>query len=264
MLTIRKSEERHHIGNEDQKTWMTFDEENKADPLREGFGPLKILNEAVLSPGSGFFLRSNKDMIIITYVREGMIVYKGPLEPVDLMESKDFHRSNAPSDTKQYTLNVSQSVKANVFQCGFTPDGCEEPNPNPLPKSKGMKKLFTHAERQGVLKLIASGDGKDSSLSIQQDIQMYSTYLHTGNHIIHELKPGRTAWLHLVKGEILVNQLPLQTGDGIGLSGEKSVSFTAQMPSEILLFDLCEPVPGVTKTDGQPLSAVTHPSCSQN
>ena len=93
---------------------------------------------------------------------------------------------------------------------------------------------------------------------------MYSTYLHTGNHIIHELKPGRTAWLHLVKGEILVNRLPLQTGDGIGLSGEKSVSFTAQMPSEILLFDLCEPVPGVTKTDGQPLSAETHPSCSQN
>jgi redox-sensitive bicupin YhaK (pirin superfamily) len=93
---------------------------------------------------------------------------------------------------------------------------------------------------------------------------MYSTYLHTGNHIIHELKPRRSAWLHLVKGEILVNQLPLQTGDGIGFSEEKSVSFTAQKPSEILLFDLCELVPSAAKKDGRPLAAEIQPSCAQN
>jgi redox-sensitive bicupin YhaK (pirin superfamily) len=100
------------------------------------------------------------------------------------------------------------------------------------------KKLFTLAERKGILKLIASPDGKEASLKIQQDVQMYSTLIHKGNHMIHELKPGRSAWLHVVKGRILMNELYLQAGDGAGFSGERAVSFTAQEPTEILLFDL--------------------------
>ncbi|HEY5039215.1 MAG TPA: hypothetical protein VIJ93_09110 [bacterium] len=117
-----------------------------------------------------------------------------------------------------------------------------------ISKPDGIKKLFTHAERQGILKLIASSDGKDGSLCITQDIQMYSTFIHKGNHMIHELGHGRSAWLHVVNGQILLNNLDLQTGDGAGLTDERAVSFMAERPTEILLYNLCGQIPEEIKT----------------
>jgi quercetin 2,3-dioxygenase len=244
MIIVRKSKERRHIENMGHKTWITFDWENKADPLHNGFGVLKILNEEILPPGTGFILHTHKDMVIITYLREGVIIYKGPLEEVDVMWTKEFRRVNVTPDTKQYAFNVSQSQEAHIFQSGFSPS-------EKFLKPDGIKKLFTHAERQGILKLIASPDGRGGSLSIQQDAQMYSAFIHKGNHMIHELEPGRSAWLHVVEGEIIMNDLDLQAGDGVGLSDEISVSFTAQMPTEILLFDLGEPVSQKTESESQ-------------
>jgi len=248
MITVIKSEERRQIGKGDQKTWMTFDSENESDPFHDGFSGLKLLNEENLSPGSGFIFHAPKDMIVITYVREGMVIYKGPLDMPDLMESHDFHLDNATPDVKQFAINVSKTETANVFQCGFAPSRCAETPEGNFSKPKGMKKLFTHAERRGVLKLIASEDGRDASLSIGQDAQMYSAYIHNGNHMIHELKPGRSAWLHVVKGELRVNRFHLCTGDGAGFVDERSASFTAQKPTELLLFNLCEQVSAKIKT----------------
>jgi redox-sensitive bicupin YhaK (pirin superfamily) len=113
----------------------------------------------------------------------------------------------------------------------------------------GEKKQFTHAERMGVLKLIASPDGKNASLPIQQDVHIFSTCIQKGNHVIHEIQNGRDVWLHVVQGQIQLNDLLLGMGDGVGLSGEVSVSFTAQGPSEILLFDLCQQAPEVSNID---------------
>ena len=237
MIIVRKSEERRYVDVKDQKTWMTFDAENKDDPLQKGFGVLKILNEEILSPGGGFVLHTEKEMVVVTYVHEGVIVYKAPLEEPTSIEAKEFNKVNVEGGTKQYAFNTSPSDDAEVFQCGF---GLEEGgDAGGDPKPRGVKKLFTHAERQGVLRLIASSDGREASLPIQQDIRIYSTFMHVGNHVVHELKPGRSAWLHLVKGKISLGSLQLQTGDGVGLTGERSVSFTAKKPSEILLFDLC-------------------------
>ncbi len=242
MITVRRSEERRHIGNKDQETWLTFDWENKADPLKNGFGVLEILNEEILSPGSGFSIHTRKDVVIVTYLQGGVVIYKSPLEEPDFMESKDFQRENVNPDIKHYLFNVSQTEKAHVFQGGFTPlEGAEN--------RKGIKKLFTNAERHGILRLVASPDGRDASLAIQQDVHMYSTYIHTGNHVIHELKTGRTAWLHVVKGQVLLNNLDFQTGDGIGFTYEKSISFTAKIPTEILLFDLGVRVPAGIKME---------------
>ncbi len=236
MLTVRRSEERHHIQNDGQNTWVTFDWGNKADPLRDGFGVLKILNEETLSPGRGFILHTHNDMVVVTYVQAGMVIYKGTLEEPDFLETKEFQRINSTPDTKQYVFNPSQSEDAHVFQSGFTPQaGALRPG--------SLKKLFTHAERQGILKLIASPDGREGSLPIQQDVYMYSTYAHNGNHVVHEITAGRTTWLHVVKGEVQMADLHLKTGDAVGVSDERSISFTAKGPTEILLFDLCAPVP---------------------
>lgn len=244
MITIRRSEERRHIESKNQQTWMTFDLENNADPLQNGFGVLKILNEEILSPGSGFILHTHKDMVVVTYVPEGMIIYKGLLEEPQVMEAQEFRQIGITSGEKLSAFNLLESEDAHIFQSGFASNG-------KTPKTKGTKKLFTQAERQGVLKLVASPDGREASLPIQQDVQIYSTFIHKGNHMIHELKPGRSSWLHVVKGRIGLEDLNLQTGDGAGLFGEIAVSFTAQMPTEILLFDLGGDISGETETDSQ-------------
>jgi quercetin 2,3-dioxygenase len=240
MITVKKSEDRLYVDLKDQKTWKTFDAENKTDTFPNSFGVLKTLNEEILSPGGGFILQAEKDMVVVTYVREGVIIYKSPLEEPGTIGANEFKRENAAKDAKQYAFNTSETEEAHVFQCGFDLNACENACEEDAPRQKGVKKLFTHAERAGVLKLIASSDGRESSLAIQEDVQIYSTFMRDGNHIIHELKPGRSAWLHVVKGKILFNDSRLQTGDGVGLTGERAVSFTAKSPAEILLFDLCE------------------------
>jgi len=231
LIIVRRSEERRQIEKKDQTTWMTFDSENKSDPLQNGFGMLKILNEEILPPGNGFILHTHKAMVIVTYVLEGMVVYKSPLGKPDLVETKEFHRVNLTPEVKQQGFGVLEPDNAHFFQSGFT-------NSEKHLEQDGIKKLFTQAERKGILKLVASPDGRGSSLSIQQDVQIYSTFINKGNHMIHELLPGRSAWLHVVKGEVQMNQFHLQTGDGSGLTDERSVSFTAQNQAEILLFDL--------------------------
>jgi len=240
MLTVIKSEDRHYFDAEDQLTWKTFDDENEADPLRNSFGVLKVLNEEILSPGGGFILHTKKDMVIVTYVREGVIIYKSYLDEPMTLETKDFGQNNSDQDTNQYAFNTSESEEAHVFQCGFDAEECADSCAEESPKPKAAKKLFTHAERQGTLRLIASSDGREKSLSLKQDVQIYSTFTRDGNHVVHELKPGRSAWLHVVKGKIFHDDLALQTGDGIGVTEEKSVSFTSKGSAEILIFDLCE------------------------
>ena len=241
MIIVRKSDERRRIEEKNQKTLMTFDWENKTDPLQNGFGALKILNEEILPPGTGFILHTHKDMVVVTYVREGMIAYKGPLEEMEPLAAAEIHTSLVTPEAKQYAINISPMEEAHVFQSGFTPG-------NVISKKGGFKKLFTYAQRNGILKLVASPDGKEDSLSLRQDVQIYSTFIHKGNHMIHELSPGRSAWLHVVKGRIQMEEFNLTTGDGAGLSLEMSVSFTAQEPTEILLFDLGTPISEEIKT----------------
>jgi redox-sensitive bicupin YhaK (pirin superfamily) len=213
---------------------MTFDQENETDPLRNGFSALKIFNEEIIPPGKGFVLHMHKDMIIVTYVHEGMIIYNNPMENPGLLKTGEFHHINNTADMKQHSFDASPYDDAHVFQSGFTPGAG-------VSGTGEWKKLFPLTERKGVLRLIASPDGKNASLKIQQDVHMYSTFIHKGNHMVHELSPGRSAWLHVVKGRIVINELHLQEGDGAGFSNEISVSFTAMEPTEILLFNLASP-----------------------
>src|ERR1039458_8221904 len=114
MIIIRKSEDRRYVDVGDQKTWMTFDGENQIDPLRNSFGVLKVLNEEILSPGGGFVFHSVKDMVVVTYVHEGVIVYKAPLEEPAKIEAKEFNKVNVEKDTTQYAFNTSPTEDAQV------------------------------------------------------------------------------------------------------------------------------------------------------
>ena len=231
MLTVRKSEERRHVQSKSQDTWMTFDPENDIDPLRLGFHGLESLNEEHAAPEMGLHPHA-QDTDLLTYVREGAILHQDEAGDFGRTEAGEFQRRNVSSGRTYHPINASLTETAHVFQSGLKPE----------PLAAGAipeQKRFYTAERTGTLRLVASRGGRRDSLSLTQDVRVYSSILLPGNHLVHELEEGRTAWLHVVKGRIQLQDRSLRTGDGVALVDEAAVSFTAQEPSEILLFDLC-------------------------
>lgn len=127
--------------------------------------------------------------------------------------------------------NASQSEPAHFLRLALRPENRDA-------ELVVEQRLFSVAERRGVMRLIASSDGRRASLRLHEDAAVHSTVLLDGQHIVHELAPGRCAWVHVVSGEITLDDYCLTTGDGIGVSGQPAVSFTARTDTEVLLVDL--------------------------
>jgi redox-sensitive bicupin YhaK (pirin superfamily) len=231
MITLLKSEHRRHVKSGVHDTWMTFDPEDFSDPLRRGFHALTSLNEEKLAPEMGLYPHSPEDVEIITYVREGSLVHQDNSGVLGHLGAGEFQHTSARRGIRHRALNDSIIYTAHVFQSCITPGGVESP-------SHQEQKRFPIADRDGILRLVVSPDGREASLRIDQDVRMYSSVLLDGQHLIHELGSGRGAWLQIVKGRILLRGHDLRIGDGAALDGEASVSFTAREPAEILLFDL--------------------------
>jgi redox-sensitive bicupin YhaK (pirin superfamily) len=231
MIRVRTSEQRRHVRNSGRDTWMTFDPGNPEDPLRSGFPPLESFNEEGFAPGASILLHPQKDLEILTYVWKGSLSQEDHAGSTSVLEAGECGRSPAPRGASQRVFNGSLTEKAHAFQCGIASD----PNGS---RPRAEKKRFPLADRKGILRLIASPDGRNESLRLRQDLRVFSSLLDTGHHLIHELAPGRNAWLHVVSGRILLVDQPLRAGDGASLVEEAAVSLTAKEPSEILLFDL--------------------------
>jgi len=180
---------------------------------------------------------SSNDIEIVTYVRDGTLINQDSFGGLGRIESGEFQRTSAARKIRHRVINGSLLDPAHIFQSSITPDGNDF--------QPGMEqRRFPVKDREGVLRLVASLDGRSGSLRIQQDLRMYSSIMLIGHHLVHELSRGRAAWIHVVKGRVLLkgrvileDQL-LGTGDAAALEDETAVSFTAEIPSEILLFDL--------------------------
>ena len=231
MMTVRRSEERRHVQSKSQNTWMTFDSENEIDPLRGGFRGLETLNEEHVAAKMGLHPRSQSSVDLLTYVREGSLIHQDEAGNFARVEAGEFQYRNLSASMRYGAVNGSITNTAHVFQSSLTPEGL-------APDVDQAQKRFYSAERTGTLRLVASQGGERASLALGPDVRVYSAILHPGSHLVHEFGAGRTAWLHVVTGRILLQDRSLRTGDAAGLIGEASASFTAQEPSEILLFDL--------------------------
>ena len=130
-----------------------------------------------------------------------------------------------------HAMNGSLTDTAQVFQSCLNPGRI-------VSGEQQQQKRFYSAERTGMLRLVASQGGKQASLVLDQNVRVYSAILLPGSHLVHEFEGGRTAWLHVVRGRIRLQEQSLRTGDGAAFVDELAASFTAQEPSEILLFDL--------------------------
>ena len=231
MITLRRAKERHHDRRRNQEVWHTFYPEDRADALADGFGTLEILNEDRLPPGAGVPRHPHRDAEIVTYVREGALAYQDSKGHSGVIQAGEFQRTTAGRGSDHSETNASQTDWAQVFQI------CLRPAEAGLEPGLEQKR-FSAADRRGGLCVVASPDGRRGSLCLHQDALLYSALLSPGKHVVHELREGRSAWLHLVEGEITLGDVVLNSGDGAGLTDERAVSLTAREETEILLLDL--------------------------
>jgi redox-sensitive bicupin YhaK (pirin superfamily) len=218
MITLRRANERHHSRRHKRDLWFTFYPQNRTDPLDDGFGVLATLNEDRLPPGASVPHHPAPDAEIITYVREGVLSQKDSMSCCSgVIRAGEFQRLTAGRDSRHSERNASRTDWAHVFRISLHPAeaGLE---------SSHQQKRFSAAERLGVLCVVASPDGRKGSLRIRQDALIYSAMLDPGQHLIHELSPGRSAWLHVVRGEMTIRDDVFTAGDGVGFTVERAVS----------------------------------------
>jgi redox-sensitive bicupin YhaK (pirin superfamily) len=230
MITLRRARERRHERRRKQESWLTFDPRDAPNPLNLAFRWLEILGEHRLPPGASL-AHPQHDAEIVTYVREGALAYADAMGHSGVIHTGEFQHMTARRGVRHRQTNLSRSDWAHVFQIWLRPSDADL-----VPGQE--QKRFSAAERRGVLRVVASSDGRRASLRIHQDAVLCSAMLDPGQHVVHELVPGRSAWLHVVKGEVTLGDVIVGTGDGAGVSGERAVSFTARIETEILLVDL--------------------------
>jgi len=229
MITIRAAEEREHVRHRRHEVWHTF-RGGPAD-VAAGFGVLSRFDEERIPPGGAISAREQLDSEVMTYVREGALTREDRPGQPELLQAGEFRLSTAGRGTDQVATNASPRDWAHVFRiwlrvgdAGLMP-GCAQ-------------KRVGSAERRGLLCPVASPDARRGSLRTHQDALVCTALLDTGQHVAHELAPGRSAWLHLVRGEVTLGDLVLSTGDGAGFAAERAVSLIAREASELLLLDL--------------------------
>ncbi len=233
MITLRRANQRHHDRRRKQEAWLTFYPQDRADPLADGFGTLEILNEDRLPPSAGVPRHPNHDAEIVTYVREGALAYEDSMGRSGVIHAGEFQRMTTGRGIRRSEANASRTDWAHVFQIWLRPSEAGR-------QPSHEQKRFGAGERRGGLCVVASPDARRGSLRIHQDALMYSAMLDSGQHVVHELSQGRSAWLHLVQGQVTLGDVVLTTGDGAGVMAERAVSLTAREETEILLLDLGE------------------------
>ncbi|MBN1605004.1 MAG: pirin family protein [Polyangiaceae bacterium] len=231
MITIRRANERHHDLRGSRELWLTFHPNAPTTPLADGFGALEMLNESRLPPDTEIPPRVRHDIQIITYVREGALAYEDSMGRLGVLRAGEFHHMSFGRGIRHSDKNASRTDWAHVFQIWLRPTAAGL-------DSRREQRRFSAADRRGRLRVIASPDARNGSLQIHQDTLICSALLEPGQHVAHEIHPGRSVWLHLVHGEVGLDEFVLTTGDGVGVSAERAVSVTARAATEILLLDL--------------------------
>ena len=231
MITLRRAADRHHEKSRKLETWLTFDAKDGADLQPDGLGNIEILNESRLAPGAQVPRASGHDAEILTYVCEGALAYENSLGSSGIVQAGEFQRVTAGRGLHRHRTNASRSDSVHFFQIWL--------HPSEVDLDPGHEqKRFTTAQRRGGLCVVASSDARRGSLRIHQDALIYSALLDPGQHVVHELPQGRSAWLHVVQGEVTLGDTVLTTGDGAGVTAERALSMTASEESEILLVDV--------------------------
>lgn len=230
MLQVRKSEDRGvaNFGWLDSRHSFSFGHYH--DPKHVGFGPLLVINEDKVSPGQGFGTHGHRDMEIISYVLSGALEHKDSMGNGSVLHYGDVQRMTAGTGVRHSEYNHSDRDGVHFLQIWIQPaQGGIEPGYE--------EKHFTPESKTGLLRLVASPDGREGSVLVHQDAYIYASILNEGG-VEHTLAAGRQAYVHVIRGSLTVNGVALKGGDAAKITGEEKVVLSGADNVEVLLFDL--------------------------
>jgi hypothetical protein len=231
MITVRRSDERGYADHGWLRSYHSFSFADYHDPRHMGFSSLRVINEDRIAPGTGFGTHGHRDMEIISYVLDGELAHKDSLGNGSVIRPGDVQRMSAGTGVMHSEFNHAADRVTHFLQIWIEPDrrglapGYEE-------------KRFEAAEKRGRLRLIASPDGADGSVTLHQDARLYAGLFDGAETAKHALAPGRGAYVHVVRGALDVNGVPLAAGDAAMLRDESDVRVANGRAAEVLLFDL--------------------------
>jgi redox-sensitive bicupin YhaK (pirin superfamily) len=230
MMKLRKSNERGHAEHGWLDTYHSFSFADYYDPNWMGFRSLRVINDDLVMPGRGFGMHPHRDMEIITYILNGSLEHKDSMGNGRVIKTGETQYISAGSGVLHSEFNPSKDEAVRLLQIWIQPD------------AKGVKPSY--AEKSlvnaptGAFQLVTSKTGRDNSIAIHQDADLWLAKLEKGNRVTHQLASGRHAWLHVAEGEVSLNGKQLTGGDAAAISEESALELSATKPSQVLLFDL--------------------------
>ena len=231
MITIRKAEERGHFNLGWLDTYHTFSFDQYYDPAHMHFRSLRVINEDRVAPGQGFPTHSHRDMEIITYILAGALEHRDSMGSGSVIRPGDVQRMTAGTGVAHSEFNPSSTEPVHLLQVWILPSAR-----NLSPSYE--QRLFSEDERRGKLRLIASHEGNDGAVRINQDARVYASLLGADETIEREVGRQRHTWIQMARGTLNVNGIELKQGDGVAISDETRLRLVAHDAAELLLFDL--------------------------
>lgn len=231
MINVRPAADRGHTQLEWLDSWHSFSFGDYFDPDNTQFRSLRVLNDDRVAPGGGFGMHPHRDFEILSYVVSGALEHKDSLGTGAVVRPGEVQRITAGTGVLHSEFNPSTTEPVHFLQIWLTPE-------RRALKPGYEQKTFPDADRRGRLRLVASRDGRDGSVTIHQDADVYATLLEPGESLTHSVRPGRSVQVQIARGAVTLNEKPLTAGDGAFVSDEAAVKLIASEPAELLLFDL--------------------------
>jgi redox-sensitive bicupin YhaK (pirin superfamily) len=231
MIQIRKSDQRGHANHGWLDSRFTFSFAEYYDPDFVEFRTLRVMNDDHIAGGGGFPTHPHRDMEIVTYVLDGALAHKDSMGNGSTIRPGDVQYMSAGTGVAHSEFNASDTDPVHMYQIWMFPDkNGHQPTYD--------QKHFDASEKRGKLRLVVSPDGREGSVKIRQDNQLYATVLAPGQAVKHALKPERHAYVQVARGSVTLNGAKLEAGDGAAISAEKSLELVGVKDAEVLLFDL--------------------------
>ncbi|MGC4059819.1 MAG: pirin family protein [Aquabacterium sp.] len=231
MLTLRRSDQRGYADHGWLQSFHSFSFADYHDQAHMGFGPLRVINDDHIAAGRGFGTHGHRDMEIVTYVLDGALSHQDSLGNGATILPGDVQRMSAGRGIMHSEFNEEQAGQTHLLQIWIEP------------VEKGLRpgyeqKNFSEADKRGVLRLVASPDGRDGSVTIHADASLRVGLFDGGEHAELALDPARKAYVHIARGKAVVNGQALGTGDALKLEGESALTIAQGEQAEVLVFDL--------------------------
>jgi len=230
MITLRKANERGHAEHGWLDTYHTFSFADYYDPKWMGYRSLRVINDDLVAPRMGFGKHPHRDMEIITYILSGSLAHEDSMGNGRTITTGEFQYMAAGNGVQHCEQNPSGTEAVHLLQVWIMPD---EKGVMPSYAEKSMRDAAS-----GILHLITSKTGRDGSMAIHQDADLWLAKLNAGQTVTHALAPGRHAWVHVAEGEVALNGQTLTGGDAAAVDDETSLKLTGNNAAQVLLFDL--------------------------